>query len=254
MMCKTRSFIPAAALLLAATVAQAAGDWPAPVRALQARGLEVIGRFDAPGGLAGYAAVLEQQPLSIYVTADGKHAVIGPMVDATGANLSDATLERMATAPMGERAWKQLEASSWIADGRASPRVVYAFMDPNCPYCGRFWKDARPWVDAGKVQVRHVMVGILGPTSGPKAAAILMAKDPAAALAQHERDRGGGGIKPPAKVDPAAQAKLDANQVLMRGLGFGGTPTILYRDAKGVVRNVQGAPSPEMMAAILGPR
>lgn len=254
MMRKSRSFIPAAALLLAASAAQAAGDWPAPVRALESRGLEVIGRFEAPGGMTGYAAVLEQQPLSIYVTADGKHAVIGPMVDAKGANLSDAALERMATAPMGERAWKQLEASSWIADGRPAPRIVYAFMDPNCPYCGRFWKDARPWVDTGKVQVRHVMVGILGPTSGPKAAAILMAKDPAAALAQHERDRGGGGIKPPAKVDPAVQAKLDANRALMQSLGSGATPTLFYRDAKGVVRSVQGAPSPEMLTAILGPR
>ena len=77
-------------------------------------------------------------------------------------------------------------AARWIADGRESaPRTV--FTDPNCPYCNKLWADARPCVDAGKRQLRHVMVGILTPTSAGKAAALLGAKDPAAAMDTHAR-------------------------------------------------------------------
>ncbi len=47
-------------------------------------------------------------------------------------------------------------------DGKDNaPKIIYMFSDPNCPYCNRFWQLARPWVDSGKVQIRHIMVGIL---------------------------------------------------------------------------------------------
>ena len=66
-------------------------------------------------------------------------------------------------------AWRQLEASHWIADGRDGARVVYVFTDPNCPYCNKLWSEARPRVAAGKIQLRHVIVGILTPTRPGKA-------------------------------------------------------------------------------------
>lgn len=232
-----------------------AAEYPAPVAALQARGIEIVGRFDAPGGMSGFAALMESQPLSIYVTPDGKHAVVGPMVDAKGTDVSAAALDKVVARPAGEKHWKQLESSAWIADGSArAPRIVYTFTDPNCPYCNRFWRDARPWVDAGKVQLRHVIVGILGPTSAPKAAALLEAKDPAAELSRHARDHAKGGVKPAAQVSEAARGKLEANARLMQQLGSFATPTTFYRDASGIVRKVQGAPAPEVLTAILGPR
>jgi hypothetical protein len=64
---------------------------------------------------------------------------------------------------------------------------VYVFTDPNCPYCNKFWADAQAWVDSGKVQLRHIMVGILTPTSADKAAALLGDKNPAAALNAYEQ-------------------------------------------------------------------
>src|SRR3546814_8987929 len=60
------------------------------------------------------------------------------------------------------------------------------FSDPNCPYCNMFWKQARPWVESGKVQLRHIMVGMLRADSAGKSAALLSAKDPRAALNEHE--------------------------------------------------------------------
>ncbi|MDP3168709.1 MAG: hypothetical protein Q8M91_00050, partial [Polaromonas sp.] len=81
--------------MLGMAVGAQAKDWPAPVKALEAKGVEVIGTFDAPGGLTGYAAMVEQQPLAIYLTADGKQAIFGTMIDAKGVDLSQEPLNRL---------------------------------------------------------------------------------------------------------------------------------------------------------------
>lgn len=83
--------------------------------------------------------------------------------------------------------WDKLKDSAWIADGSDSAeKFVYVFTDPNCPYCKRLWNDARPWVDAGKIQLRHVMVGTLGESSQKKAAYLLSTENPEAALKDNE--------------------------------------------------------------------
>ena len=250
-------FVLSAVLLasLGMNVGAQAKDWPAPIEALEAQGVEVIGTFDAPGGLTGYAGLVEQHPLAIYLTADRKQAIVGTMIDAKGENLSREPLERLVSKPMTGKIWKQLEKSTWIADGsNNAPRVIYTFTDPNCPYCNKFWNDARPWVKAGKVQLRHVIVAILTDTSAGKAAALLSAKDPQAALTQHEKEHASGGVKPLSRISVKVRAQLDANQTLMQQLGASATPTILYKDASGNLQKIQGAPSAEMLTTILGPR
>ncbi|SFB04756.1 Thiol:disulfide interchange protein DsbC [Collimonas sp. OK607] len=250
-------FILAAALSAAVGTALAApaANWPAPVKALETQGVEVMGRFDAPGGLQGYAAVMQQKPLAIYVTADGKQAIVGTMLDAKGANLSEAPLEKLVSKPMTEKTWAQLEKSSWIADGsKNAKRVVYTFTDPNCPYCNKFWNDARPWIKGGNVQIRHIMVGIIKDTSAGKAAALLTAKDQQAALTLHERQHANGGIKPLEQIPKNIRTQLDNNQKLMQQLGFFATPTVFYKDASGVLQTAQGAPRADMLNTILGQR
>lgn len=230
-------------------------DWPAPIKALEAQGLEVIERFDAPGGVTGYAAVVQGQPISLYLTSDGAHVIVGPMLDAKGKNLSEEPLERLVSKPLTARTWKQLESATWIMDGsKQASRVVYAFTDPNCPFCQKFWNDARPWVNAGKVQVRHVMVGILGPTSPGKAAALLAAKDPAALLNQHEQRQISGGLQALSPIPAAIRQQLEANAKLMAQLGSAATPTIFYKDEQGRLQKVQGAPSAEVLSKMMGPR
>lgn len=256
-MIKKVSLVMAALLTLSGmlTVPAQAKDWPAPIKALQKQGVEVIGTFNAPGGLTGYAGIVEQQPIAVYLTADEKYAIVGPMIDGKGANLSQQPLEKLVSKPMTDRVWKDLEKSTWIGDGKKNaPRIVYTFTDPNCPYCNKFWNDARPWVTSGKVQLRHVMVAILGPTSPGKAAAILAAKDPQAALTQHEKNHAQGGVKPLSQMPEKIRAQLDANQKLMQQLGAAATPTIFYKDASGTLQKMQGAPSDEMLGKIMGPR
>ncbi|MEO8935622.1 MAG: thiol:disulfide interchange protein DsbG [Burkholderiaceae bacterium] len=159
--------------------------------------------------------------------------------------------------------WKALEGSHWIEDGRASaPRTIYMFTDPNCPYCNKLWTDARPWVDAGKVQIRHVVVGILTPTSNGKAATLLAAPSPAKALANYEKGQSfstaqmiaSGKVRPldadvlqPLGMIPTPiQNTLDANKNLMLSLGLEATPAVVWRDERGQVQILQGiAPGDE---------
>ena len=241
--------------LLGLTLAVQAKDWPAPIKALEAQGVEVIGTFVAPSGLTGYAGIVDQQPLAIYLTADGKQAIVGSMIDAKGANLSQQPLDKLVNKPMTGKIWKQLENSTWIADGsKTAPRVVYTFTDPNCPYCNKFWNDARPWVSAGKVQLRHVIVAILTDTSAGKAAALLSAQDAQAALTQHEMQHDSGGVKPLSQMPEKIRAQLDANQKLMQQLGASATPTIFYKDASGNLKKMEGTPPAEMLVKIMGSR
>lgn len=171
----------------------------------------------------------------------------------------------------GDDAWKQLERSAWIADGRPeAARVVYVFTDPNCPFCAKLWADARPWVASGKVQLRHVIVGILTSTSPAKAAALLAAKDPVRALAAYEgmhapamakalaegarpRPLGDEGLTPMATIPPKIAEKLEANARLMSSFGLPATPGVVWRDAKGAIHRHAGAED-SVLPEILGPR
>ncbi len=239
-----------------ASAAAAKGDRPAVLKGIEKHGFEVVAEFDAPGGLRGFAGVVGgQQPAAAYVTADGKHVLVGSLFDAEGNDVAAEAVEKLAAAPMSARMWSKLEASAWVRDGKAdAPRVVYTFSDANCPYCHKFWEAARPWVDAGKVQLRHVMVGVIREDSPAKAAAILAARDPSAALLENERQFDHGGIKPLPNISREIAGKLDANQLLMIEMGFQGTPGILFQDAQGQVQRRAGLPQGDDLQTVLGPR
>ncbi|MFJ2994912.1 thiol:disulfide interchange protein DsbG [Pandoraea sp. NPDC087047] len=227
---------------------------PSVLRALAREGLQDLQPFDAGAHVRGYAGRAGQQPVAVYVLPDGS-AIVGARISVDGKPLDDERVSELVAKPMGETLWAKLDASTWVQDGNTdAPRVVYTFSDPNCRYCHRFWDAARPWVDSGKVQLRHVMVGVIKVDSSTKAAAILGASDRAAALRQHEREFESGGIKPAPSVPSDIALRLDANQDLMAELGFRGTPGIVYLDAQGTLARVNGMPRPEMLATVLGPR
>jgi len=178
---------------------------------------------------------------------------VGSLYDADGKDLSQEPLQKLVYEPMAKRVWASMEKSHWIADGRAdAPRIVYLFSDPNCPYCNMFWEQARPWVDAGKVQLRHIMVGIIREDSAAKSAALLSSKDPQQALHNHEKAGKGSSLKPLSKIPAAIQAQLDANMQLMNDLEVAATPAIFYLDEQGNLQQQQGAPTPDKLVKILG--
>lgn len=263
--------LAAAGLLLAQAGAWAqAPAGPPAVRAIAQHGVTVVGSFPAAGGLQAWAAYRGQTPMALYATPDGKHVIVGTMLDAQGEDVNRAALELAVAKPMTEGAWARVERSDWIADGSdKAPRVVYVVTDPNCPYCNKLWADARPWVDSGKLQLRHIIVGILTPTSQGKAAALLADKDPAAALAAHARANiaatakamasgrprplSEGGLQPLATIPPVIAARLQTNEALMASLQLQATPALIWQDAQGRLQTRTGAPD-SALPGIFGPR
>jgi thiol:disulfide interchange protein DsbG len=167
-------------------------------------------------------------------------------VVAPAAQYSGAT-QRQGAAPV---TWDDLSHTRWIADGRDdAPRKVYVFMDANCKYCTKFWSDSRPWVDSGKVQLRHIMVAVIAPTSAGKAATLLADPDPARRLSAYEqahafgvvRMMAGGphhswddpNLQPMAAIPAAVGRTLESHEALMSALRLNGTPGIVYRGLDG---------------------
>uniref|UniRef100_UPI0030DD9E7E thiol:disulfide interchange protein DsbG n=2 Tax=Pseudomonas sp. RL_15y_Pfl2_60 TaxID=3088709 RepID=UPI0030DD9E7E len=243
----------ALALFSAGAVGIHAEEWPAPIKAVEARGAEIVGRFDAPGGMQGFAAKYNGQAMALYLMPDGKHVLLGTLLDEQGADLSEAPLEKLVYQPMAKEMWARMEKSHWVADGKAdAPQVVYVFSDPNCPYCTLFWKQSRPWVESGKVQLRHIMVGIIRDDSEGKAAAILTAKSPEKTLNEHEAAGRSSSLAALKTIPADTQKQLDSNLALMSELGSQATPAIFYLDKDGRMQQQQGAPRPDALKAIMG--
>lgn len=249
------NFLFVAGLMLAAGDSRAeTADKPPALQALEDQGLTVMQEFNAGAGLRAFAAAAGDRPVAVYVTSDG-NAIVGTRLDAKGEPIDEATLTNLVAKPISDKAWSQLESAKWVQDGSTSaPRVVYIFTDANCPYCHRFWEVSRPWVDSGKVQLRHLMVGVIKDDSPTKAAAILNAADPSAALAENEKKHNQGGITPAKSMPANVQKILDDNQTLMMAMGFRGTPGIVVRGSNGLIRKFNGMPQQAALAEVLGPR
>ncbi len=250
-------FIAAAPFVLTAGFAHAQteiADKPPVLEALESQGLDIMQEFKAEEGLRAFAGVAGDQPIAVYVLPGG-NAVVGTRVDASGEALDAAALQELAAKPISDQAWAQLEEATWVLDGKAdAPRVIYTFTDANCPYCHMFWEAARPWVDSGKVQLRHLLVGIIKEDSPAKAAAILGAADQSAALRENELKFDKGGITPAESVPEDVGQTLQDNQLLMLSLGFRGTPGIVVKDDDGMIEKYNGMPRGDALAEVLGPR
>lgn len=248
-------------LLLTATLALAIlsqsawsdEDYPKAVQLLIDRGVDIAGSFDAPGGMTGYVADMQGQPVAFYLTSDRKHVVIGPMITEDGENLTDPKIEELVKGPQNREAWKQLENSNWVRDGdKDAPVILYTFTDPNCPFCHRFRQAAAPWIDAGKVQLRHVLVGILKQDSLPKAATILGSDDPQQALHENQTRYSEGGIAVNRQIVSDHHKQVTANNSMMGELGLSATPSTFYRDSNGNIQMKQGLPRPQELPKIMG--
>ncbi|AGB79166.1 protein-disulfide isomerase [Enterobacteriaceae bacterium strain FGI 57] len=230
-----------------------AEELPAPVKAIEKQGITIIKPFDAPAGMKGYLGKYQDMGVAIYVTPDGKHAISGYMYDEKGQNLSEQLFQKEIYTPAGQEMWKRMEKSAWLLDGKKdAPVVLYVFADPFCPYCKQFWQQARPWVDAGKVQLRTLLVGVIKPESPDTAAAILATKDPAKTW--HDYEQSGGKMTLTLPATPAADAMrtLNENQKLMDDLGANVTPAIYYMNKEGQLQQVVGLPDAQKLKVMMG--
>lgn len=223
------------------------------VKQLLDRGVTVTESFDAPGGMTGYVGEMQGRPVAFYLTSDKEHVVVGTLLNADGENLTEPKIQELVQGPKNEKAWDQLKDADWVRDGNAdAPVIIYTFTDPNCPYCHRFRQAAAPWVDAGKVQLRHVMVGILRQDSLPKAATILGSDNPRDALNENQQNHDSGGISVDRSIVSGNAKRVRKNNQLMSSLGLSATPSTYYRDGDGNIQMKQGAARPGEMEAIMG--
>ncbi len=245
----------AAGILLFPFTSVAQGtERPAAIKALEEQGVTVMQEFDAGEHVKAFAGFVADQAVAIYVLPDG-NAIAGTRLDAQGDPLDEEILRELVEKPLADREWTELEKSTWVSDGKENaPRIIYMFSDVNCPYCHQFSEAARPWIDNGKVQIRHLLVGVIKEDSAAKAAAVLIAPDQTAALRENERTYKQGGIKPVKNIPDNIRQVIDGNQMLMLGMGFRGTPGIVVRNADGTVQKYNGMPQNNTLAEVLGPR
>ena len=248
----------AATLLLSVSSLAGCGESPSGTRGnhgvlagLEEKGVEVVSRFDAPSGLTGVGLRRGNWTAVGYVTADGEHLLLGQLVNAEGVDVNARLAREHMPEVDWQHAWESLANAHWVREGAEQPsRVIYSFTDPNCPFCNRLWQATTGYHTAG-LQVRHVLVGTLRADSAAKAAAILEADDPSAALARHEETFAEGGIEASSEISAETRAKLAANHRLMDELGISGTPVIFYKDKDGAVQMVAGAVAAADLAEML---
>jgi len=149
---------------------------------------------------------------------------------------------------------QRMDRAKWIAAGaKSAQRVVYVFTDPDCPYCNDLWK-AMQTARAPDVQIRYLLVAVIDADSKGKDAAILEAKDPAAALEKTERNYEHGGIAPKADMLPETKETISFNGDLMAALHIFGTPGLVYMDEHNQVKVYAGMPDEKQLRTIVGKR
>jgi thiol:disulfide interchange protein DsbG len=148
-----------------------------------------------------------------------------------------------------------LEKTDAVTEGATAPkRILYVFFDANCWYCHLTWKALQAYAKAG-LQVRWVPVAYQKESSTGRAAAIMQARDRAAAMRENEtgyRAKSYDGGIAPVKASKALEAQLEANFELMDRFGVSGTPGLVWKDEKGRVQVKIGMPRLSQLPAITG--
>ena len=102
-----------------------------------------------------------------------------------------------------------------------------------------------------QTRIRWVIVAFIKSSSPGKAAAIMSAADPVAALASDEATFDSrtetGGITPLAKITPEQKTKIQQNLDFMTSFSLNSTPTILYKNIEGKGMVMRGALPPAQM-------
>jgi len=194
-------------------------------------------------------------------------------------------------APLGleltplQRNW--VEKSNWIPVGKPdAPHIVYMLVDPNCPHCHATWNLLMPQVNAGKLQVRAIMIGAVTPDSIGVSMSVLESSSPQNTLLTAMN--GFGKVKPDtfikfdtpmsvdgmlAKADEEAKAKTGkplsagdraalrtrieseamviGNHDFMQRMNLTSVPALFYMSEK-VMHQYSGEPTSQELKAILG--
>ncbi len=235
---------------------------PKIIESLKEKGIVVVDTFTSKGGLKGWIGFVGDEPIVFYLTPDGKYVITGSVLDSNLQDVNQGAIESKLVTRGVSNVWEKVEASTWIPDGKPdAKRIVYVFTDINCGFCNRLWVEARPWVESGKVQIRHIMVGIIRDNSSAKAATVLTDANPSARMDAYGNFIRAGrpaslskdDIQPMDAIPAEVMAKIDANHQLMASLKLQATPSLVWKDEAGNVQIRTGAPEQTVLEAF-GPK
>lgn len=231
---------------------------PVLQESVKAGKLTVVKQFKtAKTGIDGY--VVQQNGQYQVVYGSGDYLMIGQLVSPEGNNLTADYTDKYVPKPDLAKTVDQLKKDGHLVkQGPDGAPVIYAFADPNCIYCHKLYQAVAPLAKAGRLQVQWALVGFLKPSSAGRAAAILSAKDPSAALAKNEagfdEDAEEGGIAPLESPKPAIAQLIAERAKQMAEAGGRGTPTVLYREGANAWGMKPGMPSQDWLEAYARPR
>lgn len=219
-------------------------------------------------GLHGWFAVKDGQIQIFYTTPDQRAIIVGALLSAEGANISQqqvlllanskpeiqqilkgqqaaANAASNASAPSPESADKseqfmgELLKGATLTFGKPTAPQLVMIMDVRCHFCHATWKLLQPLVDAGKLRVTMFPIMALGTESRDKAAVWLAQKDPYDAWKKHV----GGDEKVLSSPPPADKVQAIANNTgLVQKWHVDQTPYLLYRGKNNKVRLIIGQP------------
>lgn len=228
--------------LFVALPSSAFAQYPDAVQVLVDDGLKIGAHFDAPGVQQGYVGLKDGHTVTLYLMNDGEHVIIGKMADGFGQNLSAEHVRTWLPKPDLDHAWQQLARATWISEGpEDAKRIVYVFTDPNCGYCVELHKKARAYLGKG-IQLRHVMVGVIQPSSLAKAASVISAEHPVDHLEFLNNQFPRNWLESPDNIPDTFRKKIETNNQLMKALSVSATPAVFYRDKNDEVRKIVGLP------------
>ena len=164
-----------------------------------------------------------------------------------------ATAPADAKMPVRDAYESAARASGFSVGAMMAANTVFVFFDPTCPHCAALWTNAKPL--ATKLKLVWIPIGWLQRQSGPQAATILSAPDPAAAMNENETSvlEHRGGISVPSTLSDDVLAKVKANTDLFNKTGADSVPLIVYKNGRtGEYGTHAGAVSAEQLSAMAG--
>lgn len=240
----------AAAMSVFASSAADLSNPPTSIKLAQQNGIELLEHFKTPNDMDGWL-VKNKSGYNIWYSDEIGYVYVGAFLDPAGTNLTAKYLKEKAPKTDYSAILDRLTTINTTVEPTDNP--VFVFYEPHCGYCSAVHAAIKPYVDRG-AEVRWIPVAFLKAQSSPGVpssfeliAGMLKSDDPLQVLEQHEAlkaaagGRGGltSGLAPDAEVFRAAEV----NSQVMKELGFGGTPALVYFDETGELNKSKGFPA-----------
>lgn len=199
--------------------------------------------FDVPGVEGMKGVVVEprsgQQNLLGWTNTSGDFFIPGPFFSSEGVDITKEMMQKYGGMAAPKDVADQVQDAGFVA-GTKGP-ILTAFFEPYCGYCNQLFEKLSPKIDAGELRVRFIMVGFLAEDSLARAADIVNAADPYAALKTWEATKDKSKVKA-STASEEQKSKILQNNMTMNKSGQSGTPALVFCDKNGDIQISGGMP------------